>query len=203
MIIEEGILRDKRKRRKHGFTEINGKIINPLTEREFQIGDHYNGMVFRGYLTRILTDGSISYRYRMMSEHAWMKRTQHSGRHKDNPLLVNNIVSRLISGAKKRSKDKGEILDINRESISRAVHLGWCQETYPPLPLVLDKPGSAFSPSIDRIDSNKSYTDENIRVACIQANMARNHFSDQDTIQTCQRLAEFLIRKRDKRSNSI
>jgi hypothetical protein len=193
-----------RSRRKHFFNVENGSAINPETQKEFVIGDVYNNMVFTGYVSTVLVDGTVSRRCKMMSKEAWSRIIARRVRHKDNPFLVRNIVSRLLSGAKKRSKLRQEPLPkLKKQNVYQAVKFGWCQETYPPLPLILDKPGSAFSPSIDRIDSSKPYTDSNVRISCIQANMARNNFPEEDTIETCKRLAAFLIRKRDKRSNSI
>ena len=171
--------------------------INPLTNKPFEVGDKYGGKVFAYYM-----NGGES--VKMLSEEAYERRLKRKERNKKNPALLNYIVTRLYSGAKRRSVLRGcDEPKLNRRNLTEIVKLGWCQETYPPLPLVLDNPGSPFSPSLDRIDNSKSYIDSNVRVSCVQVNMARNNFSDEDTILTCQRLSNFLIRKRNKRCNSI
>lgn len=49
--------------------------------------------------------------------------------------------------------------------------------------------------SVDRIDSTKDYTVDNIRFVCLMAQFAKNNFTDIDLIRFCQAVHERRIRK--------
>jgi hypothetical protein len=196
---------EKRKRQKYNFEQIGEKLINPETNQEFEIGDLYNGMRFGGYIKYVTKNGERNIKPLMRSEEGLCVKKRWHKREKSNPFLITSLASRLLTSARTRAKLRSEEVSLHRENIITALTLGWCQESYPPLPLVLDKPHSPYSPSLDRIDSTKGigYSESNTRVVCNQINLARNNFPDEDTIKICKHLSEFLIRRRDKRSNSI
>lgn len=45
-------------------------------------------------------------------------------------------------------------------------------------------------PSIDRINNDKGYTLDNIQLVCIQYNLAKNRFTDEDTLEMAKALVE-------------
>ena|SRR5690606_3248260 len=47
------------------------------------------------------------------------------------------------------------------------------------------EPGNPWLPSIDRIDNNKGYTKDNIRIVWYIENLCRNKFSDDVVLQFC------------------
>lgn len=52
------------------------------------------------------------------------------------------------------------------------------------------------SPSIDRIDANKGYTDDNVQIVCTWYNLAKSQLTDADMLKFCQNVVEFNMKKR-------
>lgn len=48
---------------------------------------------------------------------------------------------------------------------------------------------SPFQASLDRIDNNKGYTQDNVRFVCYMFNIARNDFDDEQVIDFCLKIA--------------
>jgi hypothetical protein len=48
-----------------------------------------------------------------------------------------------------------------------------------------------FSPSLDRIDSNKGYTKDNVRIICTIVNLGINHFGTETFKYVCQEFLKF------------
>lgn len=79
---------------------------------------------------------------------------------------------RLVNSARQRAKNKGWVFDITHEDII-------IPEKCPILgqPLVRYTP---YAPSIDRIDSTKGYTKDNVWVISRRANLMKNDATIQD-----------------------
>jgi len=45
--------------------------------------------------------------------------------------------------------------------------------------------GSEYAASIDRVDSDKGYTKDNVRLVCMRANLMKNYLADHDLIWWC------------------
>lgn len=50
-------------------------------------------------------------------------------------------------------------------------------------------PSQPYQASVDRIDHNKGYTKDNVRLICIMANYCRNGYTDKDVIEFCRAVA--------------
>ena len=55
---------------------------------------------------------------------------------------------------------------------------------------------SLFAPSIDRIDSSKGYTPDNIQIVCCAYNMGKKNMSDDDFENFILKAAEFIKGKK-------
>ena len=53
------------------------------------------------------------------------------------------------------------------------------------------KPSDPLGKSIDRIDPEKGYTKDNVRLVSYWYNRTRNNWGDKLTVEMCQRVAEF------------
>jgi len=109
------------------------------------------------------------------------------------------LSSRLKRAATHRTKlrKRGKVT-VTLKWILQQLKLGYCQGSYPPIPLVLDKPGSPFSPSLDRIDSsNYDYTPSNVRVVCKAINISRSDMGDKDILKISESLSGFIRKRRN------
>ena len=138
--------------------------------------------------------------YRKTYRKTYAKRT------KKNKHLLSLIATRLLSDCKKRTKERNSKKEnhgkvtLTHEWVRGQLKFGYCQGSFPPIPLVFDHAGSPFSPSLDRIDSsNYDYTPSNVRVVCRAINQARNDMGDKDILTVTESLSGFI----KKRRNSI
>lgn len=88
----------------------------------------------------------------------------------------------------KRSRQNNFEFDLTTEWIKRGIKEG-CELTGTIFNMEDTK--SPFSPSVDRIDSNKGYTQENCRVIVLIANLAKNNWNDEALYILAERLLEF------------
>lgn len=88
------------------------------------------------------------------------------GKYNAIPRSKSSIGKRAIlirGGIKKRSRQKGLSFNISIEWVRSRLEDGCCEITKIPFDLKAEK-RSPYSPSVDRIDSNKGYTEENCRL---------------------------------------
>lgn len=103
------------------------------------------------------------------------------------------LLSQWISDIKNRSKKKGWDFDITTDFIRKlfSEQDGKCAVTKIPFTFnpikrnIRNRRKDPFSPSIDRINSSKGYTKDNVRLVCIIVNLALNEFGDQDFSKMC------------------
>lgn len=93
-------------------------------------------------------------------------------------------LSRIIGAAKSRASKKGMIFDISAEFAHVLIHAQQfrCAVTGVEFRLIadVDYHKNPFAPSLDRKDSNKGYTIENVQLVCTWYNMFKNEWSDKD-----------------------
>ena len=86
----------------------------------------------------------------------------------------------LLSSAKKRAIKKNLEFNVSVEKIIKAIKNGHCELTG--LKFDMNRASKTqinpYSPSIDRKDSNKGYTNENVRIVLSAVNSALNQFGD-------------------------
>ena len=171
-------------------------FVNPNTNELFKHGELWNDMVFCCYPKQL--KGLPRFDPRENFEKKKLKKKFDFSRTNENPNLLKNLAYKLVKDSKYRSKLHGGISTLEPSKILDILKLGYCQGSFPPLPFVFDKPNSAYSPSLDRINSqNRNYTPDNVRVVCRGINTARLNYDDSDAINICERLSGFLRRRRN------
>lgn len=92
---------------------------------------------------------------------------------------------------KNDAKKKGLEWSISFEWISDRILAGTCEMTGLPFIYARSHP---FMPSIDRIDPESGYTEDNCRIVCYMYNMAKNRWTDANVL----RMAEALVSRHKK-----
>lgn len=165
--------------------------LNPDTGKEFECGDtrEYDPkgkgrVLFRGYLNKINKVG-FNYEIWETPEKFWnrvQERKEYITKYTLDPInRAKYIYSRTKDGARRR----GIGFNITTDDVIPALERGVCQMTG--LQFYLGKPNNGvsthpYAPSIDRIDSNKDYTKDNIRVVLWAVNAATNQFTDKEML---------------------
>lgn len=90
----------------------------------------------------------------------------------------------LWNNAKSRAKEKGWEFTLTIETIEKAIASGVCQVSGMPFDLSSDgyKQSCPRAPSLDRKDSSKGYTEENVQVVCWIYNMAKQAWGHEDVM---------------------
>ena len=90
----------------------------------------------------------------------------------------------LWNNAKGRAKEKGWEFTIKLEAIEKVLSDGVCQVSGIPFDLSSEgyKQSMPFAPSLDRRDSSKGYTAENVQVVCWIYNMAKQAWGHEDVM---------------------
>lgn len=97
----------------------------------------------------------------------------------------------LLHAARKRSKEKGLTCELTTELIENMWKMqnGKCALTDIEFQIPQERTGgkaSPFAPSIDRIDCNKGYTQDNVRLVCVAVNYALNEFGEETFRKVCE-----------------
>ena len=97
----------------------------------------------------------------------------------------------LYSSAKRRSEQYSEF-DISSEWIEQKLIQGYCEITKIPFDFyphtIYNK--NPYAPSIDRKDSTKGYTKENVRIVLWQVNLMRGEMTDEEVSVICKKFIE-------------
>lgn len=98
----------------------------------------------------------------------------------------------LLKSAKRRSYKFDYHCDIDYYFILEKLEKGYCEATG----IVFDKNGEGdysnhpYSPSLDRVDSKKGYTKENVRMVIWQFNLMKGEVSDEYLLSICDKFIE-------------
>ena len=97
------------------------------------------------------------------------------------------------SRVKLRARNKNIEFNLTNDWVRAKLEKGVCEATGLPfvLPDGTGKPGpSCFSPSLDRINPNKGYTEDNTRLVIHSFNAAKNDGTDEDVLKMARALVE-------------
>lgn len=98
------------------------------------------------------------------------------------------LKSNLLSRTKIRAKEKKISNNLTREWFDKKLEVGVCTMTG--ISFIYEA-NSPYTPSIDRIDSDKGYTQDNCQIVCKMYNLAKNIWSDEDV----KLMAEAIVNK--------
>lgn len=102
---------------------------------------------------------------------------------------ISSLISTRLSDSKRRAKKKGHEHDIDHAYISHLLKVsgGRCPLTQRKFVIELNHPDNF---SLDRIDSSKGYTKNNVWLITTWANIAKSDLSLEDFRKNCNLVAE-------------
>ena len=100
--------------------------------------------------------------------------------------------AKVVSSAKTRSKKRGIDFDLTTEWVLEKLNAGICEATGIEFDYKIPegRTRSYRSPSIDRKDNTKGYTQENCWVVCLMYNIAKGENSEDELLDMATRLVE-------------
>jgi len=93
-------------------------------------------------------------------------------------FTIEGRASMLRNRCKQRAKKYNYDFSLTKEYIISLLENGVCEKTNIKL-IIDDSTYHPYAPSIDRIDNNKGYTNDNIQVTCMIYNFCKNKFSEE------------------------
>ena len=155
------------------------KRLNPKTGKPFKIGDlREDGFIFRTYTpSHIKKDGFFLEDWRSPEAFANYKKDS-SIRQAKAALTFEGRAVQMLARSRSRAKYDGIEHSIVLEDILPKIKTGFCELTKLPFDLkpVTKTSQNPYAPSIDRIDSLKGYTKDNIRIVLYSVNAALGQF---------------------------
>lgn len=103
----------------------------------------------------------------------------------------------LYASARSRAREKALPMEITREWIQAKIERGACEATG--IKFDQTQAQRAFVPSLDRIDSTKGYTADNVKVVVWIHNAARNNWGDAALHSYIKQYLKFLLAKKSRR----
>ena len=91
---------------------------------------------------------------------------------------VEGRASLMRNRCKQRAKKYGYEFDLDKDLIINKLKKGVCEATNIPL-VISNLDYNPYAPSIDRINSNKGYTNDNIQVTSMIYNFCKNKFTSE------------------------
>lgn len=99
----------------------------------------------------------------------------------------------LMNAARRRASVKNLEFSLTKERIYFALRMGLCEVTKIPFQMERDvtikTSRHPFSPSIDRKDPFRGYTDDNIQIVVSIYNLGKSQFSDEQFLNFCKLVA--------------
>jgi hypothetical protein len=153
--------------------------LNPETGKPFKVGDlREDGYIFKSYSpSKIKKDGFVHEDWRSPKAFANYKKDS-SIRQAKAALTFKGRGVQILARSRTRAKESGIEHSIVLEDILSGIESGFCELTKLPFDLkpVTKTSQNAYAPSIDRIDSLKGYTKDNIRIVLYSVNAALGQF---------------------------
>ena len=100
----------------------------------------------------------------------------------------NGIAKRLLDLANRRAKEKQLICTLTRKWIRDKIEMGFCEVSG--LPFTLNIKRGPFTPSLDKIDPLKDYTEDNVQVVACIYNFAKSNYNHSDVLTLAKALLE-------------
>ena len=104
---------------------------------------------------------------------------------------VTGRANNMLAGSRKRAAKKDIPNDLTREWLSERLERGVCEATGLPLQLDGGRLNGGYrplTPSLDRTDSTKGYTMDNVKVVCWMYNAAKGTGSHEDVMKLAEAL---------------
>ena len=166
------------------------KRINPETGEIFKCGDMREEdpkgkgrYIFKGYHPRKSKDG-FNYEIWETPNIFYKRKSQRGAVSKAHVATPKGRAKRMINNSKRSAKDRNIVFDLTVDDILPAVEGGVCELTGLPFRFESHptKNSNPYAPSIDRIDSEKGYYKDNIRIVLWAVNSAVGESSDEEIL---------------------
>jgi len=160
--------------------------LNPKTNKPFERGDvREDGHVFWQYRNHVKRNGFFS----EIWTHPERIPKKRSAKNYASPT---GRAYTLLNGAKERAKRKNLEFNLPVNIIIEAIEKGYCELTGLKFDMnrVANTQVNPYSPSIDRKDSTKGYTKENVRIVLSAVNSALGEFGDKIILPILKKMVE-------------
>lgn len=164
------------------YWSIKMKRLNPTTGLLFKHGDvREDGRVFAAYRISIPIKKDGFYSETWYTPEKFKHRVLRGYKRKAKKVMTaKGRAAHLYQGAKTRSNKNNLPIDITANWIEKKLDLGVCELTG--LPFDFSPPKKTqynpYSPSVDRINSNRGYTKRNTRIVLTAVNVALNQYGE-------------------------
>lgn len=120
-------------------------------------------------------------------------RTNKQQKDREDRLTPSGRARSLWNAARRRASKRGEAFTLTKSRIESALSIGVCEFTGLEFDLdnklrVGETGRSPLTPSVDKIDPLKPYSDDNVNIVCDWYNMAKGRLSSEQLIEFCKRL---------------
>ena len=187
------------------------KRLNPNTGKPFTCGtvrdidpDGKGRTIFKSYQLNLAKNGFYYETWETPTKFfkRQSKRKEISKNHVTNPI---GRAKRMMTNSRNSAKQRHIVFDITLEDILPAVERGYCELTgikfdFNPHP---EKNHNPLAPSIDRIDSKKGYTKDNIRIVLWFVNCAVGEGSDEEALPLLKIMIEAIERNVKQKSTAL
>jgi hypothetical protein len=192
------------------------RVLNPLTNKPFRVGDIYEGRRFKCYVNREYKGSTVG----PMKVPMWSREEAFQRRQAKKQVIVKNymsmktrnvdgLVTRMLANCRYRCKTSGGTCDITRSWLIDRIREGYVVNGHKVRDFDITHNGidcarSPWAPSLDRIDSaNPNYTESNVQVVPWAVNCARNEFGDDVLVEAVGPYIDFLRQKQNCGSMSV
>ena len=159
------------------------KRLNPETGMPFKMGDvDSSGKIFRSYTHKIKKNTSFFYEKWEDEKTFFAKKTKRKLNHRATNQTPAGRAVHMLGNCRGSAKRRNITFDLRLEDILPAVESRVCQLTGLPFDFTPNKKKglNPYAPSVDRIDNEKGYTKDNVRVVLWAVNAALNECSDEE-----------------------
>ena len=170
--------------------------LNPKTGKPFRCGDiGENGKIFKSYTPQNKLSAEGYYYEHWQDEKTFYRNeTKRKLNSKKRALTPKGRAMYMLKNCKQSFKERNIFFDLVLEDILPAVEAGHCELTGLPFDFKpsKEKAKNPYAPSVDRIDSDKGYTRDNVRVVLWAVNQALGECSDEEIIPILKALVNAL-----------
>ena len=170
--------------------------LNPKTGKPFKCGDiGENGKIFKSYTPQNKLSAEGYYYEHWEDEKTFYRNeTKRKLNSKKRALTPRGRALYMLKNCKQSFERRNIFFDLVLEDILPAVEAGHCELTGLPFDFKPSKEKSKnpYAPSVDRIDSDKGYTRDNVRVVLWAVNQALGECSDEESLPILKALVNAL-----------
>lgn len=142
-----------------------------LPYKNFSCRNEKNGLIYFSYECN-----KCAYHRKLKVHEKNLTKYTDTQRFKEN-FTIDGRAIMLRNRCKQRSRIYKMEYSLTKNHILKLLHDKVCAKTGIEL-IIDDSIYNPYAPSIDRIDSNKGYTDDNIQVVCMIYNFCKNKFTE-------------------------